>query len=103
MICPQVYVSDKGIEGTVINKAKLLGEYAGFMPLDQKFDIIDKTGFKRGRWITILDEYETKSKSTQRDHSLTLAEVRVYGGKGRAQKKTWYNVGIIPKLGGRGV
>ena len=61
----------------------LLGVYSGNMPLDQKFDITYEPGYIRGRWITIVDERNVNSLSSHPyfEHSLTLAEVRVYGSK----------------------
>ena len=78
-IIPQVIVSEKVPEAGVFVDGYILGEYAGWMPLDKKFDIEFDAGFIPGRWITIFDLYNEPSTLSQ--HSLTLAEVRVYGSK----------------------
>ena len=78
-IIPQVIVSETVPQAGVFVDGYILGEYAGWMPLDQKFDIEFDAGFIPGRWITIFDLYTDTTTLAQ--HSLTLAEVRVYGSK----------------------
>ena len=73
---PQVIVSETIESGTSVN-GYILGKYKGHLGLDQKFDFTSNTGHIRGRWITIFDEHTTGHL----DHSLMVAEVRVYGGK----------------------
>ena len=81
MISSQVVVSPTFDRNNI--EGGLLGKYVGDMPLDQKFDITFDDGYIRGRWVTIVDD--------QAPSSLILAEVRVYGSKGRhSQKKTLY-------------
>ena len=71
---PQVIVSETRPADSV--NGYILGEYNGYMALDQKFDITSNTGPIRGQWVTIV---ETTPLSPE--VSLMLAEVRVYGGK----------------------
>ena len=75
---PQVIVSETIENGTYVD-GYVLGKYDGYLGLDQKFDFTSNTGHIRGRWITIFDEHK-KETSPSPDHSLMLAEVRVYGG-----------------------
>ena len=65
-------------------EVSLLGEYTGNMPLDQKFDITYEPGYLRGRWITLVDDrssIESLQSHSHKDHSLMVAELRVYGSK----------------------